>query len=208
MGVLILALTGAAFSAAPTVSASPAHNNARLGSPTHASLVAYAKAHGGLKVAGPYAGNPGWFGAFSTKRAIVVVDFAGHWRPDGPAVKSLGKGKFVTRLGRGPRLGAAATTPSIAVRILGGDVSYFGSVLRRGANRWQPASFGGCGHHKLCFTPSNSEPYGHRVGKRFVSISNNCTPNCAAGTEYRVTWRWNAGTSKFVAKSERVLTHF
>jgi hypothetical protein len=171
--------------------------------PTHQSLVRFATANGGLKIAGPYGGKSAWYGAFSTKHAIVVADYDGtRWRADGPAVTSLGKGQLVTRLGRGPQLGGEATPTSFAVRVIGGDVSYFGSVLRRSSDSWGAAKFGGCGHSGLCYTPSTSEPYGHRVGAGFVSVNNNCTPNCAVGTEYRVTWRWSAPKDKFLAVSE------
>lgn len=207
-GVMAVAVAGAAAAIVATVVAAAPGGNGQVqvaSSPTHQSLVRFAKSHGGLRVAGPFAGKPGWYGAFTTRRAIVVADYVDHqWRQDGAAVTSLGKGRFVTRLGLGPRLGSAATTPSIAVRVIGGDVSYFGSVLRRDVNGWRTANFGRCGHHGLCFTPSNSEPYGHTVSGGFVSINNNCTPNCAAGTEYRVTWRWSVGARKFVAISEHV----
>lgn len=208
-GFMVVGVAGAVAAIFATVIAGAPAGKARVqiaSPPTHESLVHFAKAHGGLKIAGPFAGQPGWYGAFSTKRAIVVADYvAAHWQTDGPAVTSLGKGQFVTRLGEGPRLGDSATTPSIAVRMVGGDVTYFGSVLRRGADRWLTATFGPCGHHGLCYAPSNSEPYGHPAGTGFVSINNTCRPNCAAGTEYRVIWRWSPPKRKFVAASEQPL---
>jgi hypothetical protein len=207
-GVMILAVAGAAAAivTAVVVAAPGGTDRLRVASgPTHHSLVSFAKAHGGLKVAGPFGGSSGSYGVFSTKQSIVVARYAGtHWREDGSAVTSLGKGQFVTRLGEGPRLGSAATTPSMYVRVIGGDVSYFGSVLERIGGQWRTARFGSCGHDKLCY-PSNSEPYGHPAAPGFVSVSNNCTPNCAVGTNYRVSWRWSAAKAKFVASSEVVI---
>jgi hypothetical protein len=206
-GVMVLAVAGAAAAIVATIVSVAPGGNSRVqiaSAPTHQSLVRFAKAHGGLKVTGPFAAKPGWYGAFTTKRAIVVATYTGQqWHQDGAAVTSLGAGKFVSRLGEGPQL-AGATTPSIYVRVVGADVSYFGSVLRRSGSRWRTARFGTCGHNKLCY-PGNSEPYGHPVGHGFVSIANDCTPNCAAGTNYRVTWQWRAAQAKFVATAERVV---
>jgi hypothetical protein len=207
-GFLVVATAGVAVAViAAVVTVAPAGRDKIqvAAPPTRDSLVRFATANGALKIAGPFGGNPGWYGVFSTKHAIVVANYVGQqWRPDGPAVTSLGPGRFVTRLSQGPALGSAET-PSIAVRTVGGDVTYFGSVLRRGTHRWLPSNFGPCAHHKLCYSPSNSEPYGHPAGDGFVSTSNNCTPYCAAGTNYRITWRWSAPKQKFAAVSERAL---
>jgi hypothetical protein len=206
-GVMILAVAGAtaAFLMAVVFTAPGGTDRLRVAAgPTHHSLVSFAKSRGGRKVAGPFTGSSASYGVFSTKQAIVLARYVGtHWRQDGPAVTSLGKGQFVTRLGRGPRLGTA-TTPSMYVRVIGGDVSYFGSVLQRSGGQWGAVRFGSCGHDTLCY-PSNSEPYGHPTASGFVSVSNNCTPNCAGGTNYRVSWRWSAGKAKFVATSEVVI---
>jgi hypothetical protein len=208
--LMVLAVAGAAAAIVVAVAVLAPSGNDRLqvaaGSvataPTHASLVRFAKAHGGKHVAGPFTGASASYGVFSTKQAIVVADYDGtQWHQDGPAVTALGKGQFVTRLGLGPQLGAHPSTPSIYVRMIGGDVSYFGSVLRRTGGQWRAAKFGACGHNRLCY-PSNSEPYGHVTAGGFVSVSNNCTPNCAAGTDYRVTWAWNPAKQKFDAASE------
>lgn len=206
-GVMALAVAGAVAAIVVAVVTVAPGGTGRLqvaSPPTHESLVRFAKSHSGLKVAGPFEGKPGWYGAYTTKRAIVVAAYAGgRWHQDGPVVTSLGKGRFVTGLGPGPRLGASATTPSITVRVIGGDVSYFGSVLRRADGRWRAARFGTCGHDRLCY-PSSSEPYGHLTAAGFVSVNNDCTPNCAAGTEYRVTWKWRPVLGKFAAVSESV----
>lgn len=205
-GFMAVAATGAAVAIVATVvSAAPTHDaTVKVGAaPSHASLVAFAKAHGAKKIAGPFRGTSGSYGTFTTKRAIVVAHYDGtQWQQDGAPVTKLGPGRFVMKLSKGPQLGNNVSSPSFAVRVVGGDVSYFGSVLYRDANGWRPANFGTCGHHKLCYSPSNSEPYGHVKGGQFVSINNDCTPNCAAGTEFHVFWKWNAAKAEFVAGHE------
>jgi hypothetical protein len=171
--------------------------------PTRASLTDYASAHGGAHVTGPLHGldpTAGYFGAYSTKRAIVVVRYAGStWSQDGAAITALGRGTFVQRIGAGPATNLAR--PSFAVRIIGGDVSYFGGVLVHpdASANWFAAKFGTCGHHKLCY-PGTTEPYGHPDKGGFVSVHNTCTPNCAEGNDYRVRWHWSG--KQFVAVSE------
>jgi hypothetical protein len=207
-GFMVVIATGAAVAiVASIVSATPG-GNAELraaSAPTHASLVQFARAHGGHKlVAGPFTGSSGSYGVFARTKNIEVAAYgAGKWHQDGPDVSGLGNGSLVTHLGLGPKLNA--TTPSLWVGVIGGDVSYFGSVLYRGDHRWLIAHFGGCGHHGLCPTPSTSQPYGHPAKEIFTSVSNNCTPNCAAGIDYRVTWSWRVAKHRFSAAAEHAL---
>jgi hypothetical protein len=94
---------------------------------------------------------------------------------------------------------------SFAVRTIGGDVSYFGGVLVDDGGMWTAARFAKCPDHKTlsCAYPGTTQPYGHLAHGAFVSVSNDCTPNCAAGTDYRITWRWKASERKFVVGAVR-----
>ena len=174
--------------------------------PSTSSLADFAAANGAIgtvaehKITGPLQGTSGYYGAFIVKQGVSLVAWNGSaWHLDGATIKKFGAGKWILRVAPGPSLGDAATTPSVYVRGLGGSVSYFGFVLQRGTAGWHTTSFGGCGHHQLCYTPSDSEPYGRPGNAGFVSVNNSCTPDCAAGNEWRVSWRWDAAKDKFVA---------
>jgi hypothetical protein len=202
----LLAATAAAVTVAVVVlPASGSQGIKAAAAPSRASLTSYASAHGGKDVAGPELDGTHYVGAYATKQAIVVVRYSsGAWHPDGKAITTYGPGQFVQRLSDGG--GVIPGLASFALRYTGGDVSYFGGVIYDDNGTWTDAQFGSCGHHKLCY-PGNEEPYGHPVSDRFVSVSNDCAPDCAAGTQYRVTWRWNAAARKFEAVSERVIRH-
>lgn len=175
--------------------------------PSRDSLTSYASAHGGKHVAGPVADGSHYVGAYATKRAIVVVRYAaGSWHADGTPITQYGPGRFVQRLDDGG--GVIPGHASFAVRYTGGDVSYFGGVFYDNNGTWTPARFAKCSNKKLsCAYAGNEQPYGHIVNGTFVSVSNDCTPYCAAGTDYRITWRWSAATHRFVAVSERAIKH-
>jgi hypothetical protein len=177
--------------------------------PSRSSLVAYAHQHGGLRIAGPIAPDnvgpgdqlPEAVGAFTTKRAIIVVEYHqnGGWaEPGGARVTSLGAGRFVTSL----TADHVISPYSFAVRIVGGDVSYFGAEIRYDVKRqaWVPARFGKCGPGD-CY-PGTTVAYGHPDNDGFTSVQNNCTPYCAAGQQYRIQWAWRSRAAKFVAVRE------
>jgi hypothetical protein len=175
----------------------------RTASPTRHSLVTFAKAHGGKVIGGPFAGTATSYGAFATKKGIVVADYTGsHWQLDGPPITSITPAGAVQKIARGPVLATSAPTPAIWAKIEGGDVSYFGVVLHHVGDRWRLAKFGTCGHHNLCYGVTNEQAYGHPVGGRgFVSVQNNCKPYCAAGTNYRIHWQWKASRGRFETTS-------
>jgi hypothetical protein len=89
--------------------------------------------------------------------------------------------------------------PTVYVRVIGGDITYAGWFLRQVGQHWDPARFGTCGHHGLCYPHANSEPYLHQTRTGLVSVSNNCSPDCAAGTDFRIQWVWNPTREIFVA---------
>jgi hypothetical protein len=181
----------------------------KTAAPTRHSLVQYAKAHGGKVIGGPFAGTSTSYGAFATKKGIAVADYTGtRWQMDGPAITSITPAGGVLKIARGPVLTASAPTPSIWVKIEGGDVSYFGVVLHHLGGQWRLAKFGSCGHHNLCYGVTNEQAYGHPVGGRdFVSVQNNCTPNCAAGAEYRIHWQWKLSHGRFETTSVHRIKH-
>jgi len=166
--------------------------------PTHQSLKSFAAHHGGIdsrfgrQVSGPAKSPTGFFGAFTVKSGVRIAAWSGsRWRLDG-TVSTLGQGRSVMRLTAGPTL-KDMPTPTFYVRTVGGDVSYFGSVLQNHRGTWAPVHFTGCKHHGLC-PPGTSEPYArphiHPDHTRMVSVHNTCKPSCANGTEYRVRWWW------------------
>lgn len=180
--------------------------------PSRASLTAYADAHGALKqLAGPYESGAGYFGAFTTKAGVAVATYRDdHWVQSGTTVTKLGSGRFINRLRFAAGLWTSGETgavpPSIYLRTIGGDVSYFGSVLRESNGVWAPARFSGCGHRDAC-TPGTSEPYLHESNVGLVSVNNSCTPYCAAGNEFKVRWRWEVASQRFIWANVTKLRH-
>jgi hypothetical protein len=173
--------------------------------PTRASLVSFADARHAMKrITGPYQGeNAGYYGAFTTEAGIVVASYRrGAWHQSGPTLTTLGGGRWVNRLAFAPGLGGSST-PTVYLRIVGGDISYAGSVLRRLGDAWRTATFGPCGAHGSAYgglcRAGNSEPYLHHVEGGLMSVNNNCTPSCAGGTSYRVRWAWSPARQRFVA---------
>lgn len=166
--------------------------------PSAASLSKYAAAHDGKHVAGPIGSGP-YYGAYADKAGIEVVKYAGGaWHADG-TVSKYGTGRFVMRIADGGDIVPGAV--SFVERYRGGDVSYFGGVLYDANGTWTAAHFAKCPNHKAlsCAYAGDSQPYGHIAMGKFVSVSNNCTPNCAAGTNYVITWRWDGAHKQFVA---------
>jgi hypothetical protein len=203
-GGLLAAAAAAVTVAVVVVPASGSSHVSVASSPTPASLNAYASAHGGKHVVGPIKDVTHYAGAYTTKKAIVVVRFAnGGWHVDGKPITKYGPGMYVQNL-----TDAGAVIPgagAIDVRTQGGDVTYFGGILYDASGTWTPAKFGTCGHHKLCY-PGTTEGYGHVAPSgSFVSLVNNCEPYCAAGTDYRITWAWSAAKERFEATSVKVL---
>lgn len=184
----------------------PAH------APSRASLVTFANANHALKrIVGPYESANGYYGAFTTKTGVDVTTYRdGAWQLSGSPVTALGNGRWIMRMQFTPPLagpGTAGTTPTIYIREMGGDITYAGWFLRKEGAKWVPARFGTCGHQHLCYPHSNSEAYLHQSATGLVSVSNNCTPDCAAGTEYRIHWRWSAGRQEFVATDVKPLAN-
>lgn len=169
--------------------------------PSTDSLKAYAAAHHGKHVAGPIESGSGFFGAFAVKRGIQVVHYvAGEWQSDGAVVTKYGPGRWVMKIADAGAI--IPGHPAFVERYQGGDVSYFGGVLSNVGGSWQAVRFAKCKQKELsCTYAGTSQPYGHIQGGRFVSIHNDCTPYCAAGTEYRVTWRWDAAAHHFTEAS-------
>jgi hypothetical protein len=93
--------------------------------------------------------------------------------------------------------------PAFEMRYRGGDVSYFGGVLyladeNTGQASWRAARFDRCDVKGLsCEYRGTTQPYGHVVNGSVVSMHNDCTPYCAAGHLYRVTWQWSSADQRF-----------
>ena len=135
-GLGAVALAGACAVVAAVVITSGPGTTAKVTpatAPTTQSLTDFAIAHGAIHsrfgriVAGPFEGSGGFYGAFTVKPGVQVASWNGSsWELAGAAVSKLGPGRFLMKLGPGPELAGAS---SIYVRSMGGDVSYFGSVL-------------------------------------------------------------------------------
>ena len=172
-------------------------------------LRSYARANGGTPVkpsqfslpwlVGPITTATGRYGAFVTKRDLVVVRLVhNQWQTQ--ASVPLGEGPPMFRLGvqRGPTLPSGI--PTFIARGEGGDVSYFGSVAADLGGTWSYARFGGCGTAG-CGSDVNSASYLRMKRGALVSEQNDCTPDCAAGTEYRIRWQWDPAKQRFEAAS-------
>ena len=198
-GGLLAAAAAAVTVAVVVVPANGSQHVHVSAAPSQASLTRYASAHDGKHVAGPVVDGTHYFGAYATKQGIVVVRYAdGAWRADGAPITKYGAGQYIVRLADGGEV--VPGHASFAVRTIGGDVSYFGGVLYDANGTWTPARFAKCPNHKAlsCAYAGNSQPYGHVASGEFVSVSNNCTPNCAAGTDFLITWRWDSTKKQFV----------
>ncbi|HWC33744.1 MAG TPA: hypothetical protein VG650_02840 [Mycobacteriales bacterium] len=173
--------------------------------PSEESLASYAAAHHGKHVAGPLETGSGYVGAYATKNAVVIARYVdGAWQADGSVARPHGAGQYILRLSGGESV--IPGHASFAERDKGGDVTYFGGVFYDDNGTWRDARFARCANRELsCAYPGTGQPYGHVVGGKFVSIHNDCTPYCAAGTEYRVTWRWDAASQRFVVATQRVI---
>lgn len=205
-GGLGAALAGAAAAVLVTLFVGSTNSKATL-PPTATSsspppLAAYAHENGGKRVAGPVKDASGEYGAYTTKKQIIVVQAVdGQWQQDGKALHNPG---FLSGFRVGPTIDSAGAT--FLLKTTGADISYAGMVILRLDDSWHFARFGKCGAGQ-CY-PGNSEPY-LRVGgpADLISINNDCTPYCAAGTTYRVAWSWDPEQQKFFAVSVTKLHH-
>ena len=197
----LLAAAAAAVTAAVIVA--PAHGSSTLNAaaPSRASLTTFAAAQHGKHITGPIVDGSHYAGAFTTKKAIVVAEYRSAGWHTVRTFTSYGDGQYVLKLSDGGSV--IPGHASFALRTVGGDVSYFGGVVYDANGSWRGAHFAKCaGHPNLgCAYAGGEQPYGHVVNGRFVAIYDNCTPNCAEGTDYRVTWRWDEPQHRFtVAK--------
>jgi hypothetical protein len=194
----LLAAAAAAVTVAVVVVPANGSSSVQVAStPSTASLTSYAATQDGKHVTGPVLDGNQYVGAFATKKAIVVVRYAsGAWHADGKPVTKYGPGRYVRKLQDGGSVIPGAT--SFVVHTIGGDVSYFGGVLYDAKGTWTAAKFATCGHQKLC-AAGDEEPYGHLAAGNFTSVSNDCLPYCAAGTNYRITWLWSGSAQRFQA---------
>ncbi|HVW81939.1 MAG TPA: hypothetical protein VHB69_13460 [Mycobacteriales bacterium] len=192
----LLAAAAAAVSVAVVVVPANGSSSVHVSSaPSQASLMSYATAHGGTHASPPVLDGGGYVGAYSTKQAIQVVRYrGGSWQPDGQPITKYGPAMKLSDAGD-----VVPGHAAFAVRTIGGDVSYFGGVLYDAGGTWTPAHFATCPAHKAlsCAYPGVSQPYGHVADGHFESVSNNCKPYCAAGTNYVITWRWNSTKARF-----------
>jgi hypothetical protein len=198
-GGLLAAAAAAVTVAVVVVPASGSSSVHVASAPSQASLTSYAAAQGGKHVAGPIGTGP-YYGAYADSHGIEIVKYAGgSWHADGKPITPYGKGRDILRIADG-----GSVVPGVASfveRTRGADVSYFGGVVYDADGTWTPAHFGKCTGHKglSCLYGGPLEPYGHVASGSFVSISNNCIPYCAAGTDYRIAWRWDAAKKQFDA---------
>jgi hypothetical protein len=169
----------------------------------------YARHNGGVPVkkstfaldwvAGPVTTSTGRYGGFVTAKTLVTVKLVhGQWHTESTLALNEGPPSFRLGLQVGPTLPGGI--PSFITRGKGGDVSYFGAVGTEIAGRWTYAHFGRCGKAG-CGANTNAVSYLRMTGAGLISEQNDCTPDCASGTEYRIRWTWNATKAKFETAS-------
>jgi hypothetical protein len=167
----------------------------------------YARDNGGVPVkhmkdsldwvAGPVKTATGRYGAFVTRRDLVLVEVVkGEWQT--LARVPLDEGPASYRLGVQPGPTLPSGIPTFISRGEGGDVSYFGAVAADLGGRWQYAHFGSCGKGE-CGNNTSAASYLRMTGAGLVSEQNDCSPYCAAGTEYRIRWQWDVSKQRFDA---------
>jgi hypothetical protein len=175
-------------------------------------LRAYARQHGGAPVkhsrfsldwvAGPVRTATGRYGAFVTDSDLVVVKVVrGRWTSQ--AKVSLNQGPPRFRLGVEPGPVVPGGIPTFIARTEGGDVAYAAGVAVHFASGWRFAKFGLCGRGN-CPPGSTQESYLRMTHTGLISQQDDCTPDCAAGTEYLIGWQWNVAKQGFEPRSVTV----
>jgi hypothetical protein len=175
-------------------------------------LRTYARQHGGAPVkhsrfsldwvAGPVRSATGRYGAFVTKTHLVVVKVVGgQWTTQATVALNQGPPQFRLGVQGGPALPSGV--PTFLARTRGGDVAYAAGVAVHLASGWRFAKFGPCGSGD-CPAGSTQPSYLRMTHTGLVSQQNNCTPDCADGTDYLVRWQWSVANQRFEATSETV----
>jgi hypothetical protein len=164
--------------------------------PSRASLISFASAHHALhRVVGPYrASNGRYYGAYTVNAGIQVVTYHhNRWVSFAPVDTLAGNGRSTVLMKFDPSFQmtrAMDGSPSIYVRVVGADVSYYGFVIYFIDGNWYNATFL-CPHNRLCRPGTGGMPYFHRnYSGVLTSVINDCSPSCAAGTDYRLNWKW------------------
>jgi hypothetical protein len=133
---------------------------------------------------------------------VHVLSFEGHvWS----SVAELGApltGPPVIAVHRGPD--GAGSAAAFQVDEAGADAVFNGVVVSIGGE-WHYATFD-CGTTAVACAGGRNKATtyavdGTEVGGAFHSEPNDCTPNCAEGTRYDVTWRWDSTLGVFVVDS-------
>jgi hypothetical protein len=172
----------------------------------------YARQHGGAPVkhsrfsldwiAGPVASATGRYGAFVTNSDLVVVKVVGgQWTAQ--ATVPLNEGPPSWRLGVQPGPTLPGGTLSFIARTEGGDVAYAAGIAVHFASGWRFAKFGACGRGN-CPAGSTQPSYLRMTHTGLVSQQDNCTPDCADGTDYLIRWQWDVTKQRFEAASVTV----
>jgi hypothetical protein len=175
-------------------------------------LRVYARQHGGAPVkhsrfsldwvAGPVASATGRYGAFVTDSDLVVVKVVGdQWTSQAtvPLIQTPPSWRFGVQ--PGPTLPAGS--PTFVARTEGGDVAYAAGVAVHLASGWRFARFGPCGRGN-CPAGSTQPSYLRMTHTGLVSQQDNCTPDCADGTDYLIRWQWDVAKQRFTATSVTV----
>jgi hypothetical protein len=175
-------------------------------------LRTYARQHGGAPVkhsrfsldwvAGPVASASGRYGAFVTDTDLVVVKAVrGQWVTQATVPLNQGPPRFRLGVQSGPAVPGGS--PTFVARTEGGDVAYAAGVAVHLASGWRFARFGPCGSGN-CPAGSTQPSYLRMTHTGLVSQQNNCTPDCADGTEYLIGWQWNVAKQGFEPNSVTV----
>lgn len=166
------------------------------------ALHRYVKASHGTSLTALVTGaDGGTYAADLEAGKVHVLSFDGRvWT----SVAQLGSpisGPPIIAVRPGPR--GAGDSAAFQVDLPGGDQVYNGIVVDSGT--WRYADFdcgkttvacSGRGHRATRYSTDGTE-----INGAFHSEPNSCNPNCAAGTRYDVTWRWDPTYAVFVVAS-------
>lgn len=171
-------------------------------SPTSVALRGYVAAHDGTHATGPVTDRRGtWALDVERDGAHVLTYQQTSWRSVSVVGRPMSRSPIT-----GTALGLSEVNGDVTflVRSDGADAS-FDAIVVATEGGWGLATFG-CGQTRVACAAGEQDGVGLPsrfqlnlaiIGGTLHSSNNTCSPSCADGTFYDVTWKWNATSRQF-----------